>query len=105
MTTPPPESHPTCLPLEQALKAYWKNLIGLAVFPPVAFIGIGGFELPSALFMPCFFAAGLPALWPYLTKRTPYSFWIVAMGVWMASSMISVMLMVILAVMGVTPRQ
>jgi hypothetical protein len=101
MSPPSPPSAPARLALDQALKQYWKNLIGVAVFPPVFFIGIGVLRLPGLAFVPFFFAVSLLAAWPYFTKKAPYMFWIVAMGVWMASATASVMLLGLLAIFGI----
>jgi hypothetical protein len=72
------------LRLRDALRAYWWTLIGLAVFPAALVFG-DRYGVPFEYFALPFFAAGLLAGWPYLSGRAPFSFWIVAGGVWLAA--------------------
>jgi hypothetical protein len=48
---------------------------------------IGGeyFKIPFEFFIFPFFGVGFLAGWPVLSGRAPYSFWLVAMGLWLAS--------------------
>ncbi|MDP4626253.1 MAG: hypothetical protein NWT08_14080 [Akkermansiaceae bacterium] len=64
---------------------YWKNLIGVVIFPPVFFIAGDRFGISFGALLPFFFAAGFAALWPWLKGRVSYDFWVVAIGLWMGS--------------------
>ena len=89
------------LALSDALRRYWTNLIGVAVFPSVFFLSIGPlralWSVPfPALFLvliPVFFAVCIHAGWPYLRHRAPYTFWIIACGVWMAGAVLGLILL------------
>lgn len=41
--------------LPDALRHYWPNLIGVALFPSVFFIGVEIFHIPFLVFVPLFF--------------------------------------------------
>ena len=84
----PPSTKP--LPLNQALRVYWKNLIGVALFPPVLFIGGSVYNLTFGILFPLFFGAGFSALWPLLKRRVLFDFWAVAMVVWMVIIILSI---------------
>jgi hypothetical protein len=92
--TEPPE--PPRLELNVALRRYWKHLIGVALFPIVAFAGIEIFHLPFGALIPVFFAVNFLAAWPYLARRAPYTFWLTAMGVWMAAAFVGLLLLQLL---------
>jgi hypothetical protein len=72
------------LELSTALRRFWPNLIGLAVLPSLISLGEKRFGIPFSAFLLPFFAAFLLAAWPCLKRNAPYTFWIVACGVWMA---------------------
>jgi hypothetical protein len=72
---------------------YWKNLIGVVIFPPVFFIAVGRFGLSFGVLLPFFFASGYAALWPWLKGRVYYDFWMVAMGLWTGSILISAVIL------------
>ena len=74
---------PARQPLAEALRRYWWTLLGLGLFPALAFIGGEVMQVPFELFMLPFFAVGLLAAWPWLSGRAPYSFIFVAGGVWL----------------------
>ena len=84
----PPSTKP--LPLNQGLRVYWKNLIGVALFPPVFFIGGSIYNLSFGMLSPLFFGAGFAALWPVLKRRVSFDYWAVAMGIWMVSIILSI---------------
>ena len=67
---PPPNQSPK-LSLPEALRRYWMNLIGVAVFPTAFFIGGEIFHVPFWVFVPFLFLVGGLAGWPYLTRRAP----------------------------------
>jgi hypothetical protein len=78
--------------LGDSLRAYWWTLIGLAVFPTMSMIGEKLMHIPFDFFALPFFAVCLLAVWPSFTKRAPYSFWIVACGVWLLGGIIAAIL-------------
>lgn len=79
-------------PLGEALRAYWKSLIGIALFPAVAFVGGDFLHLPFDYLALPFFAVCLLAAWPYLSGRAPYTFWFVAMLVYLAGGLLAMVL-------------
>ena len=98
MDTPPA---PPRLSLQEALRRYWKHLIGIAILPSVALTGFR-YHVPFPVMVILFLAAALHAGWPYLRGRAPYSFWIVACGVWMAGAVVGLALLA--AINAITPR-
>ena len=84
------------LTVSEALRLYRMNLIGVAVFPSVFIIGEEIFHIPFLVFAPLFFLALGLAGWPYLTRRAPHSFWIVACGIYMGGGLLAVFLLQIL---------
>ena len=83
------------LRLSHALRLYWKNLIGLGLFPPVCVFGLS-LGIPFVLLAVPFFAVAIVAAWPYLRYRAPYSLWLVACAVWMAGGILAVVLSALL---------
>lgn len=70
-------------PLGEALRIYWWTLIGLAAFPTLVLVAGEMLHVPFEFFVLPFFAVALLAGWPYFSGKAPYSFWIVACGVWL----------------------
>jgi hypothetical protein len=83
---------PERLTLRAALRAYWWTLIGLALFPTTVVIGAGVWHIPDEFFILPFFGVSILAGWPLLARRAPYSFWLVAMGVWLSGGIVAAML-------------
>ena len=77
------------LSLGESLRRYWRHLIGVAVFPSVVTIGSRWFHIPTFVIPPFFFVVMIYAMWPTITKRAPFLFWIVACGVWMGGGVIA----------------
>lgn len=84
------------LPLQKALRTYWKNMIGVALFPSVSFIGGEVFHIPFEVFLLPFFAVFLHAGWPCFKGKAPYMFWIVALGIYMAGGYVAIILLEII---------
>lgn len=59
------------LALDEALKRHWKNMTGVAVFPPWFLIGAGVFKEPGLPFIPLFLAVSLWVAWPCYTSKAP----------------------------------
>ncbi|MBE7157605.1 MAG: hypothetical protein INR62_04075 [Rhodospirillales bacterium] len=76
------------LSLEAALHLYWRYLIGAAVFPVFLFVGQVIFTVPPVIITPLFLAAMLTAMWPFLAKDAPHSFWTTACGVLLAGGIV-----------------
>jgi hypothetical protein len=87
-----------------ALRRHWPYLLGVALFPSFAMIATGIFHLPFPFLILPFFAAFLLATWPYATKRAPYSFWLVAMGVWMGGGFLGVLVLQLLRLIPGIPK-
>jgi hypothetical protein len=85
----PRQAAPDRKTLPEALRAYWWALIGLAVFPSVFFIGGEFLRVPFEYFMLPFFAVGFLAGWPWFSGRAPYSFVLVAGGVWLIGGIVA----------------
>jgi len=81
----------------EASGTYWWTLIGVAVFPAGAFVGSEHLGLPFELFVLPFFAVCFLAGWPYISGRAPYSFWLVAMCVWLGGGGLAVVLLQLIA--------
>jgi hypothetical protein len=90
------ESPNTKMTVPQALRRYWVNLLGVALFPSACFIGIEVYRVSFWVFLPFFFLVCGLAGWPYLTRRAPYAFWLVACGIWMAGVMLGGLLLEII---------
>jgi len=75
------------IPLREALSRYWPCLAGLATVPPVAFGGHphdrSGWRLVEILF---FASVGL-AIYTWLFRRAPCSFWLVEGAVYTGSGL------------------
>jgi len=80
-------------PLRDALRHYWWALLGVALFPAAAFIGGEVLHIPFEYFILPFFAVALLAAWPCVSGRAPYTFWLVAISVYMLGGAIAVMLL------------
>jgi hypothetical protein len=72
------------LSLAESLRRHWVWLLGVALFPLAALLGVMVLRDHSELFLVLFFVVLTP-LWDYTRCRAPYKLWIVAMGIWMAS--------------------
>jgi hypothetical protein len=84
------------LPLNVALRRYWRYMLGLALFPSIAFPAVELFHVPFPFVLPIFFAVTLLAAWPYYRKQAPYAFWLVALGVWMAAGFLGILVLQLL---------
>ena len=74
--------HRTRIQLRPALTKYWAYLIGIVSFP-FLLLAVEFLALPDVVLLPLFFVCVIPASWPWLAKDAPYSFWIVAMALWL----------------------
>jgi hypothetical protein len=84
-------SKPERKPLGDALRTYWWTLIGLAAFPTMVTIG-ESLHVPAEFFALPFFAVAMLAAWPCFSGRAPYSFWIVAGGIWLLGGIVASLL-------------
>ncbi len=86
----------TRLPLTTALRKYWPWLSGMVIFPVLIACGPNYKTIPQWVVAALFFGCGLPAMWPWLAKGAPYSFWFVALilffGTFLAAASIAVLL-------------
>jgi hypothetical protein len=64
------------IPLNKAMRLYWRHFIPLTLFPTVALLTVGQSKKPWAFWLvaPFFFGAGYYANLPYLRGKAPYSF-------------------------------
>ena len=82
MNTPPPLPNPTRVPLGEALRLYWKHLVGVAISPFVMFTIHKFFYVPIEFLMPISFLALYACAQLYRRKRVSYSFCFVASSMW-----------------------
>lgn len=83
---------PERVSLRQALRSYWMAFIGIALFPTIFFVGVDVLQIPFDYLVLPFFAVSFLAAWPCLSGKAPYSFWFVAMLVYLASGFIAIFL-------------
>lgn len=77
----------------RGLRENWVFLIGAALFGPCIAL-LGGFHTaPHGVIAILFFGALVPALWPILSGRAPFSFWLLALALWAAGSWVSTALL------------
>ena len=76
--------------ISESLRTYWWSLIGLALFPSVLGIGEGLLHVPFGYFIPVFFVVIFLAFWPSSSGRAPFSFALVAGGVWLTGGILGV---------------
>jgi hypothetical protein len=83
----------------EMLIKYRRHLIPLFLFPSVAFGGIGLLPNEWTVFVlfPAFFAVTIYAALPYYTKRASFSYWMLAMGVWVSGIVPAMFVAVIVA--------
>jgi hypothetical protein len=74
------------LPLKQALRAYWWTLIGISALPAIMVVGQ---VLPFEFIIVLFFGVCFTAMWPVISGRAPYMFWLVAMGLYLMGGMVA----------------
>ena len=77
--------------LAEAVRIYWRSLAGVATFGPLLLVTDTFIEIPFWIVLfPFFLVMGL-AMWPWLSGRAPYTFWVLALGVWMAGGFVGVL--------------
>ena len=86
--------------LRDALRAYWWTLIGVVLFPTAAVLAGELLDLAFEYFVLPFLAVALLAAWPHLSGRAPYSFWLVATGVWLVGGVLAFTLLELLHLLG-----
>jgi len=79
--------------LQEALRLYWKMLVGVAIFPAFLFVGSEFFSLPFEFFIFPFWAVFLLAGWPHFSGRAPCSFSLVAIAVGVIGGFLGVLLL------------
>jgi hypothetical protein len=85
-------SRPERKSLRDALRLYWGALVGIGLFPTVAFVGGEFLHIPFEYLVLPFFAVCMLAGWPHLSGRAPYSFWLVAVLVYLAGGLFAALL-------------
>lgn len=78
--------------LKEALRDYWKSLIGVAIFPILALVGGDFLHIPFEYVALLFFAVCLLAAWPFLSGKAPFTFWLVAMAVYLGGAVLAALL-------------
>jgi hypothetical protein len=81
------------LSLTGSLRRYWPWLLGVALFPPAAFLGFTVLGVPGEVFIVPVFVVFAPLGLAWVHGRAPFSLWMVAMGIWMASICVTVFLL------------
>jgi len=75
------------LPLKAALKVYWPWMLPLVLCSAVIFFvpnAAAHFLVVSVLFV----VSAASAAWPWFRHDAPYSFWMVAVGLWLCTGLI-----------------
>ena len=68
----------------ESLRGHRAWLLGVAFFPPVAFLGAAILPIPMDVLLVLYLVVLAP-WWDYSRCQKPFTLWIVAMGIWMAS--------------------
>ncbi len=89
----PHQPAPVKQPLGVALRLYWWCLIGVFLLPTIMVVGGEIYKIPFEVFIPLFFAVMFLAMWPVLSQRASYAFWLVAMGLWMGGGLMATFVM------------
>jgi hypothetical protein len=74
--------------LRESFRRSWKYLVGVAVLPPFMVLG-DSVGVPFVVLAIPFFLVMAVAMWPWLSGREPYSFWVMAVVVWLASGAVT----------------
>ena len=75
------------LPLKAALKAYWPWVVPLVLCSAVIFFVPNSTAHPLLVSV-LFFLSAASAGWPWLRHDAPYSFWMVAVGLWFCTGLV-----------------
>ena len=83
----------------EMLLKYRRHLIPLFLFPSLAFGADGLFPngWTSFVLFPAFFAVTIYGALPYYTKKASFSYWMLAMGVWMSGIVPAIFVALIVA--------
>jgi len=91
-------------PTTQAVARYWRHLLGVILFPPVALTVTKLVEsrpdVMAFLVSVLFFASVLPVGWLLLTKKVRYSFWPAAIGIYFSAGMVTSLVSQVLQAVG-----
>lgn len=68
--------------LSQAVRRHWYHLVGVAAFPTFLFFGGHVWGISDDLILIVFLSVMFFAMWPWLSCKAPYSFWIIAILVY-----------------------
>ena len=83
------------LSVAEALRSHRAWLLGVVLFPLAVFLaafsGVKRWDIDIELFLVPFVIVLVP-LWDYTRCRAPYRLWIVAMGIWMVSINLALLL-------------
>ena len=74
--------------MAEAARIYWRSLAGVAILGPVLLVTSRFIEIPFWIVLVPFFVVMGLAMWPWLSGRAPYTFWILAVGVWVAGGLV-----------------
>jgi|SRR5262245_41717607 len=92
MTDPDAESsEESKLSVAKSLGRHWPWLLAVALFPLVVFMS-PEIRVPREVFSVLWLIVLIPWWWDYSCCRRPFTLWIVAMGIWMVSFCLSVLL-------------
>jgi hypothetical protein len=83
------------LPFGQALRKYWPFLLGLVAFHFLV-IFVPAVAEQKAVLIVLFFGVTYVAMWPYLHRDAPYSFWIFACVYWVGGAVLVLLLKIAL---------
>jgi len=81
--------------LGPSLKRYWPFFLGMTLFHALV-VFVPSVSANHAVVITLFFAAAIPASWPYVCGNAPYSFWMVACGYWFFGLILMAMIKVLI---------
>ena len=89
----PVSEHSSRLPARQAIKRYWRYLVGPIAFTPFALVLTEfsnlSFDVLSFLLVVVFWVSFVPIGWLLFTNKVRYSFWLVAGSAYFAAGVIT----------------
>jgi hypothetical protein len=88
------------LPFGPAVRRYWLFLLGLVLFHFLVVFFPAVIEPPVVMIV-LFFGVTIAAMWPWLFRDAPYTFWIFACVYWVGGAILMMLLKVVLIVLGV----
>jgi hypothetical protein len=77
------------LPFPESARRFWHHLVPVTLFGPFALALVSFSGKTKPIVVVAFFSASFYAMWPWLTRRAKYSFWIAACGLYLAGGIVA----------------